>query len=138
MPTLSLSADLSQLAAIRRFVVQTGLDLGLDADTVYDLRLAVDEACTNIVQHAYGGAGGEISITIELVEEGVRVFVRDWGLEFDPQSASVPDVTAPLEQRPLGGMGLFLMREMMDKVIFQSAGENGNTLTMVKRLPRRE
>jgi anti-sigma regulatory factor (Ser/Thr protein kinase) len=50
----------------------------------------------------------------------------------------VPDVATPLDQRPLGGMGLFLMREVMDQVSFQFEGENGNRLTMVKQLPRRE
>ena len=138
MPSLSLFADLSQLAAIRRFVAQAGRDLGLDADPVSDLQLAVDEACTNIVQHAYAGVGGPIAITVERVTESVRVILQDWGKQFDPHAAAVPDVTAPLEQRSVGGMGLFLMREIMDEVTFRFSREEGNLLTMVKRLPRRE
>lgn len=135
---LSLFADLSQLAAIRRFVVQTGRDLGLDDDTVYDLLLAVDEGCTNIVRHAYAGLGGEVEIRIELVEGGVRASLRDWGAEFDPGAAPRPDVTAPLESRAQGGMGLFLMQEVMDSVSFQFEGDKGNTLVMEKLLPWRE
>jgi serine/threonine-protein kinase RsbW len=138
MARLDLVADLSQLARIRRFVAKTGRDLGLDDDTIYDLQLAVDEACTNIVRHAYGGVGGEIEITIEPVEGGIRAILRDWGAEFDPGAAPIPDVTAPLELRPPGGMGLFLMQEVMDRVDFRFEGERGNTLIMEKQLAGRE
>jgi serine/threonine-protein kinase RsbW len=134
MPALSLIADLAQLATIRDFVAQTGRELGLDDELIYNLQLAVDEACSNVVNHAYGGSGGLIEITIEPVGESLQVIVRDWGQAFDPSAVPVPDLAAPLEQRSLGGLGLFLMRGIMDRVEFQFDEENGNTLTMVKQL----
>jgi anti-sigma regulatory factor (Ser/Thr protein kinase) len=137
MATLSLFADVSELATIREFVAQAGRDLGLDERRIYDLQLAVDEACANVVQHGYGGQGGEIEITFERDEEEVRVTLRDWGTSFDPQAVPAPDVTASLEQRRLGGLGLFLINQVMDDVSFEFDAESGNVLTMVKRLQGR-
>lgn len=134
MAKLSLCADYSQLATIRDFVVQTAHELGLDSATIYDLQLAVDEACTNVVRHAYGGEGGRIELEIEGTGEGVRVTVCDWGQPFDTENIPEPDVMAPLEQRPLGGLGLFLMRQTMDQVQFDFDSEKGNRLTMLKRI----
>ena len=137
MATLSLFADLAELATIREFVAQVGYDLGLDERRIYDLQLAVDEACANVVQHGYGGQGGEIEIAVERDEEEVRVTLRDWGTSFDPQAVPAPDVTASLEQRRLGGLGLFLIHQVMDDVSFEFDAEGGNVLTMVKRLQGR-
>lgn len=134
---MRLHADLSQLGVIREFVVQASRDLDVDEKIIPCLQLAVDEICTNAIRHGYGGQGGPIEVTVESVEEGVQVMVRDWGVAFDPQAVPVPDVSAPLEERPLGGLGLFLVRQMMDDVRFEFRGAEGNTVTMVKRLNER-
>lgn len=133
MPSLNLFADLQQLPAIHDFVDQAGRDLGLDERTLYTLQMVVGEACTNVIMHAYGGKGGEVVLTIESTANGLEVRIRDWGEPFDPLNVPTPDVSAPLEQRPLGGLGLFLMRQMMDQVDFRFDEEEGNTLTMTKR-----
>jgi serine/threonine-protein kinase RsbW len=67
------------------------------------------------------------------IECGVRVVIRDWGTRFDPLAVPTPDVSAPLEERPLGGLGLYLMRQTMDEVGFRFDEDDGNILTMVKR-----
>lgn len=133
MATLRLSADYSDLAAIREFVAQAGHDLGLDEELIPDLQLAVDEICANVIEHGYNGQRGEIEITIEPIPDGVRAHVRDWGVAFEPQKVPTPNVTNPLEQRPLGGLGLFLVRQMMDDLRFEFDAQRGNTVTMVKR-----
>jgi anti-sigma regulatory factor (Ser/Thr protein kinase) len=133
MATLSLFADLSHLTTIREFVARSARELGLDERALYDLQLAVDEASTNVVQHAYGGQGGQIEVTVEPAEDGVRVKVRDWGTAFDPQAVPVPDVTAPLGERKLGGLGLFIIHQVMADVRFEFDAQQGNTLTMVVR-----
>jgi serine/threonine-protein kinase RsbW len=138
MADLSLWAGLSDLADIRRFVKDTGQELGLDEGSIYALELAVDEACTNVMLHAYNAHEGRIEIQIKTVDDWVVVIIRDWGGTFDPESILAPDLDAPLEQRPIGGIGLFLMRQMMDRVDFQFSDTDGNTLTMAKRLHRRE
>jgi serine/threonine-protein kinase RsbW len=72
---------------------------------------------------------------VQAVAEGVQLTVRDWGAAFDPEAVSVPDVDAPLEQRSLGGLGLFLVRQLVDDLRFEFDEERGNLVTMVKRLP---
>jgi anti-sigma regulatory factor (Ser/Thr protein kinase) len=134
MAVLRLCADCFQLATIGEFVARVGKDLDLDDRTVSDVQLAVDEACTNVIEHGYGGRGGELELRIEPAGSSLKVTLRDWGEAFDPEAIPVPDVQAPLDQRRLGGLGLYLMRELMDEVCFVFDAEQGNTLTMLKRL----
>lgn len=134
MGRLSLFANVEQLGTIRDFVAQEGHKLGLDGQELYALQLAVDEACANVVLHGYGGEGGVLEISIDAIADGIQVTMRDWGRAFDPQAVPVPDITAPIEQRKLGGLGLYFMRSLMDEVRFEFDAGNGNTLTMVKRL----
>ena len=138
MATMRLSADFSDLAAIREFVAQAGHDLGLDEEMIPDLQLAVDEICANVIEHGYNGQCGEIEITIEPVPDGVQTQVRDWGVAFEPQKVPVPNVTEPLEQRRLGGLGLFLVRQMVDDLRFEFDAQRGNIVTMVKRFQSKE
>lgn len=132
MAELNLWADYSHLSRIRRFVEEAGEDLGIPERDLYDLELAVDEACANIIEHGYQGVGGKIEIQIQPLNGGVQVVIRDWGRPFDPEAIPVPDIAAPLENRPMGGMGLFLMRKIMAQVQFAFDPEGGNTLTMTK------
>lgn len=134
MATLTLLADIHQLASIREFVAQAGRDLGMDESALYHLTLAVDEACSNTIRHGYDGQVGKIVITVEPVEDGIQTVIRDWGVPFQPDAVPVPDIAAPLDQRPKGGLGLFIIRRVMDEVQFDFDLETGNTLTMVKRI----
>ncbi len=133
MSPLSLSADLSQMATIHAFVEQVGQDQDLDDQTLYTLHTVVGEACTNVIEHAYAGQGGPMEITLETQDDCVRVTIRDWGTTFDPAKVPIPDVTAPLERRPLGGLGVYLLHQMMDDVQYHFSAKDGNTLCMVKR-----
>ena len=134
MASLRLLVDLDTVGEVREFVIQVGRDLGLPPEAIDEMELAVEEACTNVCRHAYGGHCGEIELTLERGEGGVEVVLRDWGAAFDPAAVYTPDVTAPLEKRSLGGLGLYLMQQLMDRVEFQFDEESGNTLTMVKQL----
>jgi serine/threonine-protein kinase RsbW len=134
MANLRLVVDLDTVAEVRQFVVEVGRDLGLAPDAMDALELAVEEACANVCRHAYGGHCGEIELTLERGEGSVEVVLRDWGAPFDPGAVRSPDLAATLEERSLGGLGLYLMQKLMDRVEFQFDGEGGNTLTMVKQL----
>jgi serine/threonine-protein kinase RsbW len=97
--------------------------------------LAVDEVCANVVQHAYEGTeAGDIEISCFLEDQLLTIRVRDWGWGFDPDAVEVPDIEAPLEERTLGGLGLFIVRTVMDRVTFTFDPDLGNELTMSKRL----
>jgi len=133
MATIHLCGGLEHLATIRTFVAQTSRDLGTDGQDVYDLCLAVDEICANVFIHGYDRQGGRIEVTVEPADDGIRVRVRDWGKAFDPQQVPVPNLECGLEERPLGGVGLYLVRQIMDDVRFEFDGEHGNVVTMLKR-----
>jgi len=108
---------------------------GFDERALYEIQLAVDEACANVVDHAYQGADpGDIEVSCCLDDQILTVQVRDWGTGFDLTSVADPDLDAPLEERILGGLGLFLVRQVMDDVQFRSDPELGNELMMSKRL----
>ena len=108
---------------------------GFDERALYEMQLAVDEACANVVDHAYQGADpGDIEVSCRLDDQILTVRVRDWGTGFDLTDVADPDLDAPLEERTLGGLGLFLVRQVMDDVQFRSDPELGNELMMSKRL----
>jgi serine/threonine-protein kinase RsbW len=134
MATIELYADFSHLKEIRAFVRDTALELGLDEWAAYDLLLAVDEVCSNVLKHGYGGRAGRLTVSVAAVAGGVQAVVRDWGMGFDPEAVPVPDLSVPLEQRTLGGLGLHLVRQTVDELRFAFGGASGNTVTMVKLL----
>jgi anti-sigma regulatory factor (Ser/Thr protein kinase) len=99
-----------------------------------DLELAVDEVCTNIIQHGYApDREGEISLTIEVVADQARITVVDGGRPFSPDEAAEPDLEAPWDERPVGGLGWHLVRSVVDEVHYRRDGSQ-NLLTLVKRL----
>lgn len=98
----------------------------------FDLQLAVEEACTNVIEHAYDGKGGDLDITFAARGRDVVLTVRDHGRPFAPEKVVAPDMSLPLTQRRIGGLGLHLMYQLMDEVQFDFA-EGSNTLVMVKR-----
>jgi len=135
LDTLRLKAVLDNVPVATLWVAEAARGAGLDRRTVSQIELAVDEACANVVEHAYrAGDAGEMEVTCGLEVRGFVVRVRDWGTGFDPDAVDEPDVTAPLEERGLGGLGLFLVRQVMDEVGFSFNTERGNELVMVKRL----
>jgi len=131
---LSFAGRFDSLAAISEFVGRAAEAARLDERAVYAVQLAVDEACSNIIEHAYGGEGrGDIDITCCIDGDGLTVVLRDYGRPFDPNSVPPPDVHASLEDRNGRGLGLYLMRQLMDEVRFEFTPDAGNVLTMVKR-----
>ncbi|MGD2142960.1 MAG: ATP-binding protein [Anaerolineae bacterium] len=127
-------ARYESLAAIGHFVARAAEQAGFDECGVYQVELAVDEACSNIIEHAYGGEGrGVIECSCRVHDEGLTVELRDQGLPFDPGSVPQPNLGANIEERTLGGLGLFFIHNLMDEVEFDFESEAGNILTLVKR-----
>jgi serine phosphatase RsbU (regulator of sigma subunit)/putative methionine-R-sulfoxide reductase with GAF domain/anti-sigma regulatory factor (Ser/Thr protein kinase) len=135
MRTAIFSANLDQLEAIREFAARAAKDAGMDDSAIYAVELSMDEACTNVIEHAYEGMeGGEIECTCDLDDKNLTIIIHDHGKSFDPSSIALPDLDADLDSRPIGGLGIFLMKRLMDEVRFEPLGESGNVLTMVKHL----
>ena len=126
-----IDADLSQLHRIREYVSDSAAALHVAPDVLDDLRLAVDEAVTNVLTHGYGGAG---KIRVDLTADGCDVVVKvvDEAPAFDPDQAPGVDLRPPGERDQPGGLGVYLIQSVMDEVTHR-ATETGNELTMIKR-----
>jgi anti-sigma regulatory factor (Ser/Thr protein kinase) len=130
---VELPATLDRLADIRAVVERWCRGAGASEEDCHAVVLAVDEACTNVIEHGYAGrGGGSLRLAFEAGESEVRVTVRDTGQAFDPGGAPVPNIEADWEERPIGGLGWHLIRGMMDEVHYRSDDE-GNLLTLVKK-----
>ena len=136
MPTffcvLTVPGRTADLPDVLAFIEAACEEAGVLPELWFDLQLAVGEACTNVIEHAYDGKGGAMDITFEVRERDVVLTVRDHGRPFAPEKVVTPDISLPLTQRRIGGLGLHLMYQLMDEVQFDFA-EGSNTLVMVKR-----
>ncbi len=130
---LDIEASLENLDVIRAFIDQAGKRLGVDKNSLADLRLVVDEAVTNIVLHGYKGRGGALEIQMEPDGENIIIRIRDQAQWFDVESVSKPQLDTQLADRPFGGMGLFLIQKMTDENVFRNLPGGGNELELVKR-----
>ena len=124
-------AVLSDLPRIVEFVVKWLESKGLDKYS-FPLETAVDEASTNVIKYAYNGQGGFFQISCELQGHEIVVTIRDRGKQFDPNSVPLPDVDADLENRRVGGLGIYMMKKMMDGISHDFDLKEGNRLEMRK------
>lgn len=126
-------ARYESLEAIDRFVAGAAKQVSFDECAVYQVQLAVDEACSNIIEHAYGGEGaGVIECTYHVKGDVLTIVLRDNGHPFDPEAVPEPNLATDLEARDGGGLGLYFIHRIMDEVEFDFGSEGGNVLTMVK------
>lgn len=100
----------------------------------FALQLAVEEVVVNIVNYAYPtDQSGELTITTALTEASITITFADRGIPFNPLTQSPPDLTLTAEERPIGGLGIFLVREMMDEVDYRFC-DGRNVLTITKHI----
>ncbi len=134
MPTVTFPGDFESLAKISEFVTRAARDAGLNNSDIYAVELAVDEACSNIIDHAYGGEGrGDIECSVDTSDQVLIITLRDFGRSFNPDSIKPPQLNAPLKKVKPRGVGLYLIQRMMDEVHYKTSPDSGNQLTMVKR-----
>jgi serine/threonine-protein kinase RsbW len=135
--SISVSSQVTHLAEIAEFVEEAARASGLGPDRIYDVQMAVDEASANVIEHAYHGRGdGTIEITCERRGGEFVVVIQDYGDPFDPRKVAKPRTRDPLSRRNIGGLGLFFMHKLMDRVDFDFSSRNGNRLTMVKKIKK--
>lgn len=105
---------------------------GLPRTLVHDLALVLDEVLANVVKHGYrGDPAGWIGLRVEREGSALRLEVRDRAPEFDPRQAPPPDFSVPLDERPIGGLGVHLVQTLVDEVSYLRVGdENHLTLTL--------
>jgi anti-anti-sigma factor len=130
---LTMRGRYDSIPVITQFVGEAAQAAYLDDDAVFHCQMAVDEACTNIVEHAYNGEDkGDIEIACFVEPGSCEIQIVDHGRPFDPDSVPAPKIGVNLDQVQPGGIGLHLMRQLMDEVRFEFSAQ-GNKLTMIKR-----
>lgn len=133
MPGHTFPANFECLDEVRDVVAETARTAGFSEKTIYSLQLAADEAATNIIEHAYKGVkNASFSMTCEIIENQLVITMYDVGKPFNVKAIKEPNLTAELNKRQIGGLGVYLMRKIMDTVDYQTS-KNGNVLTMTKR-----
>ena len=133
--SLKVRAVIGNVPLAIDYVTECAEAAGFDARALYEIQLAVDEACANVVDHAYQGMEpGEFEVSCSFGEASMTIEVRDWGRGFEPNEVEQPDVEAPLEERSLGGLGLYIVNKVMDEVEFTFDPKVGNRLRMAKRM----
>lgn len=130
---LILKNNVSEVSALGEWVEQIGEELSLPMADVFNLNLALEEAVVNVISYAYPGEDGQtLSLSVTSLDgNGNIVFqLKDQGLPFDPTKAEAPDLTLSAEEREIGGLGIFLVKNIMKHVSYQREGDS-NVLTMV-------
>ena len=137
MPTKKFPGRYESLEKIASFVRLEAESTRLTHAYVFAVQTAVDEAVSNIIEHAYKGEDvGEISCTCQTDPESITIILEDYGSPFDPNTIPTPNLDAPLMVRTEHGLGVFMMRRWMDEVSFEF--EKGlNRLIMVKRITKK-
>ena len=126
-------ANYKSLATISQFIIEQAEAAGFSPKDVYAIQIAVDEACSNIIDHAYGGENlGEIIIKFNNLKNKIQIILIDKGKPFILEDVPEPDLTSPLETRKERGLGVFFMRNFMDSILFEFSMPEGNILTMEK------
>ncbi|HYI22711.1 MAG TPA: ATP-binding protein [Candidatus Limnocylindrales bacterium] len=129
---LRIRADVSELAHVRQFIRDRSRLAGANRQTTDDMVQAVDELVTNSIVHGYKGGQGAIEVEVDIRDPSLIVRLRDRARAFDPTSVAPKDTSVPLSERPAGGMGIHLSREMTDEMTYQRI-DGQNETTLVKK-----
>ncbi|MCU7494024.1 MAG: ATP-binding protein [Ignavibacteria bacterium] len=130
---LVVKSTTDNLALIRDFTKSAAQKCGFTEETIDKIALAVDEACTNVIKHAYKfSPEGDIIVNINVNHSKMTVSITDHGSNFDPSLVPEPDVKKYYRQHKIGGLGIYLMRKLMDEVNFNSVAGSKNQVVLVK------
>lgn len=135
--TLEIKNDISELVVMNRFLEETAELFGLSDPLRMNLNLVLEEAVSNILFYAYKKEEKDKKVVISIALEGdlLTIVLTDTGPFFDPTTRKDPDVSLSGEERPIGGLGIFLIKKMMDEVAYKR--ENGrNVFTMRKKIKK--
>jgi anti-sigma regulatory factor (Ser/Thr protein kinase) len=139
MEPLTVPGTLDSLSAIGQYVLSAAAVAGLDKKPAYRLRLAVDEIATNIISHGYQEANREGVLALHAVidEATLTIFLEDSGAAYAPdQALEQISLDRPLAERPIGGLGVYLAMQGVDKFLYERVGDhNRHTFVMNRKIP---
>ncbi len=128
--TLEVTADLPNLKVIADFIASS-LD-GIGDGVIYDIQLAVDEICSNIMLYGYRESKGPISIDCTVGDRYVQLEIADEGIPFNPLSLPDPDIRADLDHRKIGGLGIYFVKTTMDETAYEF--KDGRNILTIKKM----
>jgi serine/threonine-protein kinase RsbW len=132
--TLSVDSSTKHLSEVRDFVAEHAQNIGLSEKDISEIRLAVDEAYTNIIKHAYKNRPSKpVKIEIGVDSKKLWISIMDEGESFKPEEYKAPDILKRIKNKQRGGMGVFLIQKLMDQVQYNRKGSM-NEIRMVKNL----
>ena len=131
---LVLKNEISEISKLAVFIEELGEELNLTPDLVFNLNLVLEEAVSNVILYAYPkDEQQEISLSANVSENNLVFVLTDSGKEFDPTQAPDADITLSAEERQIGGLGIFLIRQIMNQIEYQRI-DGKNVLTLGKQL----
>ena len=135
--TLTLENRLSQTDLLSTFVKDIATKLGLEKKPAAAIRLAMEEAVVNVINYAYPtGQNGLIRIEAKSDGRWLKLIISDEGVPFDPTETLQADTTLSAEDRPVGGLGIHLMRQLMDSINYERV--NGKNILTLRKLIKSE
>lgn len=130
---LKIPSHKENLELIRNFVSNVARKVGFNNEDVNKIELAVDEACTNVIEHAYQhNEEYDINIAIKIDYQKLTIIITDRGKSFNPEDIELPDMESYLAELRVGGLGIYLMKTLMDKVEYRSKPKGENEVRMIK------
>ncbi len=130
---LKIPSQSDNLAIIRDVVAKVASRIGFDTDEASKIELAVDEACTNVIKHAYANNSNQmIEVSIKVDQKKLIIIVADKGKGFNPDKIKLPDLNKSIKEGRKGGLGLCLIKTLMDKVEFEIKPGSKNQVKMIK------
>jgi serine/threonine-protein kinase RsbW len=131
--TMRIGSESSEIPAVSAWLERILQEYGFSDEAILDTQLATEEAIANVITHGYGKPGEEIIISCTVSRDRVEVQIADSAPRFDPLAVPEPDLDGTLEDRSVGGLGVFLIRQVMDEISYRY--ENGkNILVLVKKM----
>ena len=133
---LCIKNDIHELNTLTQFLEEVGDELGLSTGLVMNLNLVLEEAVSNIIFYAYpkdAVVEEAVTLTLTCEQDELLICLKDHGIALDPTQKEDPDLTLSAEERPIGGLGIFLIRQLMDEVTYRREGDC-NLFTMKKRI----
>ncbi|MBQ5573309.1 MAG: ATP-binding protein [Bacteroidaceae bacterium] len=132
--SIILANDIAEISKLAQFIEEIGEAFSLSPDIVFNLNLVLEEAVVNVINYAYPKEEHQsIYLSAKLLEDSIVFVLTDTGLEFDPTKAPDADITLSADDRPIGGLGIFLIRQIMNEVKYERI-DGKNVLTLEKRL----
>lgn len=134
MQSLIINNDINEISRLAPFIDEVSDTYGIAPDVSFKINLALDEALANSINYAYpDGTTGTITLEVETDADDLVLRIIDEGTPFDPTLEGDVDTTLSAEERPIGGLGIFLIKQMMDSVDYEYA-DNKNILTLRKNI----